>query len=79
MPASRDMCLPPYTHLRFAEHFGHVNRVIYAGESWEACAKDMRRSWDALEPGLAWDEASAHVRTAWDDAGKDTSLADLPL
>jgi hypothetical protein len=71
--------LLPYASLRFAEHFGHVCRAIYTGETWEACVMDLRRTWNALAPQLSWDEALSHVRTAWDEAENDPSLADCPL
>jgi hypothetical protein len=70
---------PPYAPCRFAEHFGHVCRAIYTGETWEACVMDLRRSWNVLAPELTWDEALSLVRTAWDEAEKDPSLADRPL
>jgi hypothetical protein len=65
--------------LRFAEHFGHINRVIYAGESWQACVNDMRRTWNLLEPAHCWDEVADFIRVAWDEAGRNPKLANLPL
>ncbi len=50
-----------------AYRFGHGLRgdTRYSGRDWDSIEPDVRRDWEARNPGSAWERAKDSVKSAW--------------
>lgn len=65
------------TSIQYSEHFARIARAVFAGETWDACADSLFRSWNQLYPELSWQQALPNIRAAWDEANEEPRVMGL--